>query len=56
MRKEAVSAGIYRSPGWNKDYPKIQILTTEQLLNREEIQMPPVRATFNSTIKFLKLD
>ena len=46
MKREAVSAGIYHSPGWNRDYPKIQILTTEQLLNREEIQMPPVRATF----------
>lgn len=54
MKKEAVSAGFYHSPGWNRDYPKIQILTTEQLLNREEIEMPPVRATFKKAKKEAK--
>ena len=29
---QAVSAGHYHSDGWNKDYPRIQILTIEQLL------------------------
>lgn len=35
MRKEAVSAGYYRSPGWGRDYPnpRMQILTVEQLLH-----------------------
>jgi site-specific DNA-methyltransferase (adenine-specific) len=51
MNTEAVSAGFYTSPGWNKDYPKIQIITVEALLNGEEIQMPPVRATFKTAKK-----
>ncbi len=32
MTEEAVGAGHYHSPGWNKDYPRIQILTIEELL------------------------
>jgi site-specific DNA-methyltransferase (adenine-specific) len=46
MIQEAVSAGHYLSEGWNKQYPKIQILTIEQLLEGAKIDMPPVRATF----------
>ncbi len=46
MTTEAVSAGFYRSPGWNTDYPKIQILTIEQLLGGETAQMPPNYTTF----------
>ena len=32
---------IYHSPGWNKDYPRIQILTIEELLHNAEMKMPP---------------
>jgi site-specific DNA-methyltransferase (adenine-specific) len=32
MRKEAASAGIYRSEMHHKDYPRLQILTVEELL------------------------
>jgi site-specific DNA-methyltransferase (adenine-specific) len=46
MRKEAVSAGFYHSPNWNKDYPKIQILTIEQLLSEATVQMPPTARTY----------
>ncbi len=46
MQTEAVSAGYYRSPGWGKDYPKIQILTVADLLRGAEIQMPPAHGTF----------
>jgi len=46
MNTEAISAGFYSSPGWNREYPKIQILTIEALLNGEQVQMPPVKATF----------
>ena len=46
MTTEAVSAGFYHSPGWNSDYPKIQILTIEQLLRGETAQMPPNFTTF----------
>ena len=31
MRTEAVSAGSYYSPLWDREYPKIQILTIEEL-------------------------
>ncbi len=46
MRQEAVEAGVYHSPGWNRDYPKVQILTVEDLLAGEQPNIPPMRATF----------
>lgn len=46
MRTEAVQGGYYRSPGWNKSYPKIQILTIADLLRGATIQMPPAHGTF----------
>jgi hypothetical protein len=33
MKKEALSAGYYRSQGWGRDYPRMQIFTVEQLLH-----------------------
>jgi DNA modification methylase len=43
MRTEAADAGRYKSKLWhNKDYPKIQILTIEGLLDRtERVESPP---------------
>lgn len=46
MTTEAASAGFYHSPGWNKNYPRIQILTIEQLLHGVEVDMPPQFGTF----------
>ena len=46
MREEAVSAGYYHSPGWNQDYPRIQVLTIEELLHGAQIKMPPQYGTF----------
>ena len=46
MRQEAVSAGFYHSPGWGRDYPRIQILTIEELLHGAEVRMPPQHGTF----------
>ena len=40
MHKEAVSAGFYHSDLWQKDYPKIQIRTVEELLQGNGFQMP----------------
>jgi site-specific DNA-methyltransferase (adenine-specific) len=45
MQTEAISAGFYHSPGWNKDYPKIQILTIEELLHGKAVDMPPQTQT-----------
>lgn len=42
MRDEAASAGFYASP-WGKKYPRLQILTVEELLGGNEISMPPSR-------------
>jgi len=46
MQTEAVSAGYYHSPGWNRDYPKIQILTIGELLQEIEVKRPPTSITF----------
>ena len=46
MTGEAASAGLYESKGWGRTYPRIQILTIEQLLNGAELQMPPAYGTF----------
>jgi len=40
MLTEAVSSGYYRSTLWQQDYPRIQILTIEQLLDDKTIDMP----------------
>ena len=39
MIEEAVSSGFYKSP-FGKQYPKIQILTIEELLNGKGIKRP----------------
>lgn len=46
MLREAVSAGWYHSPNWNKDFPKIQILTIEELFAGASVQMPPTARTY----------
>ncbi len=46
MRKEAASAGVYRSETWDKNYPRIQILTIADLLSGKEIDMPPRLSMF----------
>ena len=51
MRTEAVTAGYYHSPGWDKDYPKIQILTIGELLNKARVDMPPQFGTFKQAPK-----
>jgi len=51
MTTEAVGAGFYHSPGWNKDFPKLQILTVEDLLNGKQVQLPPSLHTFKQAEK-----
>ncbi len=49
MKTEATGAGFYHSPGWDKNYPRLQILTVAELLAGKGIDMPPIRqvsATF----------
>jgi len=57
MITEAVSAGYYHSPGWNKDYLCIQILTINDLLhNRAEVKMPPQFGTFKQAQRVQQSD
>ncbi|MBA4375270.1 MAG: site-specific DNA-methyltransferase [Anaerolinea sp.] len=41
MVTEAASAGFYHSGLWQKDYPRIQILSVEDLLNGVGVRIPP---------------
>jgi site-specific DNA-methyltransferase (adenine-specific) len=45
MKVEAVDAGYYHSPIWDKDYPRIQILTIDELLHGQTVDMPPQTQT-----------
>ena len=56
MITEAISAGFYHSPGWNKDYPRIQILTIDELLHNTEVKMPPQFGTFKQAQRVQQSD
>lgn len=56
MTVEAASSGYYHSPGWGQDYPRIQILTVQDLLNGATVQMPPLSVTFKVAEKAEKAD
>ena len=48
MRAEAASGGLYTSPGWNRSYPRIQLLTVRELLAGKGIDYPPANVTFKT--------
>jgi DNA modification methylase len=48
MRSEAASAGFYASP-WGERYPRVQLLTVEELLGGAKVNYPPSQA--NVTLK-----
>lgn len=52
MLKEAAEAGFYKSPHLDEKFPRIQILTVEQLLGGEQMKYPRwVDATFKKAPK-----
>ena len=51
MLEEAVGKGFYHSDGWNKDYPRIQILTVEEVLAGKQPDLPPNIDTFKKASK-----
>jgi site-specific DNA-methyltransferase (adenine-specific) len=52
MKTEAASAGYYTSPGWNRTYPRLQMLTVEGLLaGVERLDRPPSNVTFKQAQK-----
>jgi site-specific DNA-methyltransferase (adenine-specific) len=48
MKAEAASAGSYFSPGWGKEFPRLQILSIADLLHGTEVKMPPQYGTFKA--------
>jgi DNA modification methylase len=56
MVSEAASAGFYHSDLWQKDYPRVQILTVEELLNGAEVKIPPTPAGYEAFRKAGKAD
>jgi site-specific DNA-methyltransferase (adenine-specific) len=54
MRTEAAEAGFYHSPGWNQNYPRIQLRTVAELLAGKGIDVPPQHVTFKQAPKFAK--
>jgi site-specific DNA-methyltransferase (adenine-specific) len=53
MAKEALSAGVYESPLWGKAYPRLQILTIDDLLAEARVEMPPQHGTFKKAERVL---
>lgn len=54
MRREAATAGFYRSPFTGKDYPRVQLLTVEEILEGKRLDLPAVQgmdATFKKAPK-----
>jgi len=51
MRKEAAQAGFYHSDLWEQDYPRVQILTINELLNGARVHMPPTGGAADLTFK-----
>lgn len=57
MRKAAASAGFHHSNTWERDYPRIQILTIEELLeNPGAFQVPPSRIAYRRARKAIDVD
>ncbi len=46
MLDEAAGAGFYASPHWGQKYPRIQIITIDELMNGAQVKMPPSSITF----------
>ena len=51
MRTEAVSAGFYHSDLWQRDYPKIQIRTVEELLAGTLFEMPAHQPMYQPALR-----
>ncbi|MBA3945582.1 MAG: restriction endonuclease [Herpetosiphonaceae bacterium] len=56
MVTEAVSAGYYRSPFTQREYPRIQLLTIAELLHGATIKMPDEFGTFRQAQRIRQSD
>ena len=48
MTTEAASAGFFHSDVWDKDYPKVQIRSVEELLAGQQFDIPPHGAQYQA--------
>jgi site-specific DNA-methyltransferase (adenine-specific) len=46
MTTEAASAGFYHNDLWQRDYPRVQIVTVEEMLTGKRPDIPPTRSPF----------
>ncbi|HKZ50973.1 MAG TPA: restriction endonuclease, partial [Dehalococcoidia bacterium] len=46
MVAEAAAAGFYRSDFWQRDYPRVQIITVEEMLAGKRPEIPSPRSPF----------
>ena len=46
MRAEAASGGLYHSDVWQRDFPKIQLRTIEEMLSGNGFDLPPRPAAY----------
>jgi site-specific DNA-methyltransferase (adenine-specific) len=56
METEAAAAGFYHSPVWQRDYPRLQVLTVEQLLAGARVEMPPDYGTFKRAERVVQVE
>ena len=54
MIGDAKEAGKYHSPGWDKDYPKVQILTIADLFNDKRPDLPPAFKSKGKAVTLFK--
>jgi len=48
MLTEAATGGLFHSHIWDRDYPKIQIRTIDQMLHGPGFELPPVPSAYQS--------
>jgi site-specific DNA-methyltransferase (adenine-specific) len=56
MVTEALTAGSYHSEIWDKDYPRIQIISIEELLNGVELKIPQTPSNATAFLKAEKME
>ncbi len=56
MTTEALTSGTYHSEIWDRDYPKIQIVSIEELLNGVTLKIPQTPTNASAFNKAEKLD
>ena len=56
MRRESVTAGFHHSPLWQRDFPRIQIITVEQLLSGKSPDLPVTSARVGGFAKAPRLN